>query len=78
VINNNNLEDKVIVLPSSHIGGHVYAPTLITYPSCNWYGRIDLDNNLEDINEILNSTLNNIVYEKCFRGNGNCENNIQW
>jgi hypothetical protein len=55
---------EVAVLPSSHIGGHEYAGTLITYPSGNWYGRITKSNAVE----LLESVLQDKAYEKNLRG----------
>lgn len=55
---------EVTVLPSSHIGGHEYAGTLITYPSGNWYGRITKSNAVE----LLESVLQDKAYESNLRG----------
>jgi len=56
--------NDVMVLPSSHIGGHEYAGTLITYPSGNWYGRISKVNAVE----LLECVLNDSVYVTNLRG----------
>lgn len=58
---------QVTALASSHIGGHKYAGTLITYPSGNWYGHISKSNT----KALLESVLANSTPDyKCFRGCG--------
>lgn len=58
------LSSDVVVRGSSHIGGHVYAGTMIVYPEGQWYGRITKHNSAELLSNILNGT----VYTKCSRG----------
>jgi (2Fe-2S) ferredoxin len=59
--------DHVKVLPSSHIGGHKFAGTLVVYPSGHWFGHISKSNTKELLTSILNNDKPNW---KCFRGNG--------
>jgi len=69
----NVLESQVTVLGSSHIGGHVYAGTLIVYPSSDWYGYVTAKG--VSIPSILLAMEKNTVYEKCHRG---CANLPTW
>jgi hypothetical protein len=54
----------VAVRGSSHIGGHVYAGTMIVYPEGRWYGRITKSNSAELLGHVLAGT----TYSKCERG----------
>ena len=67
------LSSEVAVRGSSHIGGHVYAGTLIVYPEGQWYGRITKPNSAL----LLHNILNNTVYSKCSRGNTSSDV-LQW
>jgi len=67
------LPTDVIVRGSSHIGGHVYAGTMIVYPEGQWYGRITKHNSAELLGNILNGT----VYTKCSRGSTSSKV-LQW
>jgi (2Fe-2S) ferredoxin len=57
----------VSILPSSHIGGHKFAGTLVVYPSGHWYGHISKSNSKELLVSILAKDPPNY---KCFRGRG--------
>ena len=57
---------QVKILPSSHIGGHKFAGTLIVYPSGHWYGHISKGNS----KELLGNVLLESPMPKCFRGKG--------
>lgn len=63
-------DNEVKILGSSHIGGHEFAGTLISYPSGNWYGMVTNDK----VPELLDHILNDTVMTQCFRGNPN----MQW
>jgi hypothetical protein len=54
----------VAVRGSSHIGGHVYAGTMIVYPEGRWYGRITKSNSAELLGHVLAGT----TYSSCERG----------
>uniref|UniRef100_A0A7S3H655 Uncharacterized protein n=1 Tax=Spumella elongata TaxID=89044 RepID=A0A7S3H655_9STRA len=56
--------DFAIVRGSSHIGGHVYAGTMIVYPEGRWYGRVSKQN----VPALLKSLGENKVYNECLRG----------
>jgi hypothetical protein len=60
----NIASNELMILPSSHIGGHEFAGTLITYPSGNWYGRITKANTMK----LLDCVLKDIVYSDGWRG----------
>lgn len=55
---------EVIILPSSHIGGHEFAGTLIVYPRADWYGRVTRAN----ATSILVSILKGEQHPDCLRG----------
>jgi Sucrase/ferredoxin-like len=61
------------VFGSSHIGGHEFAGTLISYPDANWYGQISKANT-KPLMEAING---GGVYESHCRGNGGC-NALSW
>ena len=56
--------DFAIVRGSSHIGGHVYAGTMIVCPEGRWYGRVSKQN----VPALLKSLGENKVYNECLRG----------
>jgi hypothetical protein len=66
-------KSEIAVFGSSHIGGHEFAGTLITYPSGNWYGYLTKEKVTALIDSILTDT---ILSGDCHRGIG-CNNN-QW
>ena len=57
-------KDDVMILPSSHIGGHEYAGTLIVYPKGEWYGQVDKSNAAA----VLDSILRGESFLNCLRG----------
>lgn len=54
----------IAVRGSSHIGGHVYAGTMIVYPEGRWYGRITRGNAAELLQHIKEGS----VFSPCERG----------
>lgn len=62
--NNKVAASEVAVRGSSHIGGHVYAGTMIVYPEGRWYGRVTKSTAPELLQRVLDGT----VLEKCERG----------
>jgi hypothetical protein len=65
--------EKVAVLGSSHIGGHVFAGTLIVYPSADWYGQVTGKG--ESVEQVLDAVYSGHIYEKCYRG---CGSLLSW
>lgn len=75
--------NDIKVMPSSHIGGHEFAGTLIVFPQGDWYGQVTgkgeaidgILSTITDIEDSASSTKNACnVYEKCWRGNaGMCK-----
>jgi len=65
--------DFAIVRGSSHIGGHVYAGTMIVYPEGRWYGRVSKQN----VPALLKCIGENKVYNECLRGCTSSEV-LQW
>ena len=66
---------SVKVLESSHLGGHEFAPTLVTYPSSDYFGNLDL----ADIESLMSCVdacescgFNDITFH---RGNAGCTSN---
>ena len=57
----NEKYSNIVVAASSHIGGHEYAPTLVTYPEGDYFGRVT-DSSIE---KILSGCT-----DECYRGNG--------
>ena len=63
----------VAVRGSSHIGGHVYAGTMIVYPEGEWYGRVTKHNSAALLDHIQAGA----VYSQCLRGNTSSKV-LQW
>eukprot|EP01100_Stratorugosa_tubuloviscum_P009316 TRINITY_DN38_c1_g2_i1.p1 TRINITY_DN38_c1_g2~~TRINITY_DN38_c1_g2_i1.p1 ORF type:complete len:362 (+),score=165.28 TRINITY_DN38_c1_g2_i1:68-1087(+) len=63
-INKLNLNDKIDVRKISHVGGHKYAGNVIIYPAGNWYGNVKPEN----IEEIIQSIINNTQVKELWRG----------
>ena len=55
---------EVQVMPSSHIGGHEFAGTLIAYPSAKWYGQVTRMNAAA----VLDGILQERALSTCLRG----------
>jgi hypothetical protein len=64
---------RIAVRGSSHIGGHVYAGTLIVYPEGQWYGRITAHNAAE----LLQHLQAGEVFHTCSRG-ATVSSVLQW
>lgn len=58
------LTEKVLVLRSSHVGGHKHAPNVVFYPSMHWYGRVEVDK----VEDLLLCELDGGTYRQYFRG----------
>ena len=73
----NNLH-KIQILKSSHLGGHEYATTCVSYggsDNCNYYGNINDGN----IDKIVDAIDNGNVSLEIYRGNGICNSSfINW
>lgn len=66
------LSSDVAVFGSSHLGGHEFAGTLVTYPSGNWYGYLEKDN----VPSLIDNIIDDTIMSDCHRGVG-CNSN-QW
>jgi hypothetical protein len=64
---------RIAVRGSSHIGGHVYAGTLIVYPEGQWYGRITAHNAAQ----LLHHLQAGEVFQTCSRGT-TASSVLQW
>ena len=65
----NGKEADFKVHASSHIGGHEYAGTTISYPQANWHGHITP----KVVGEVIEAMNAGTCVERCFRGNS-----MQW
>lgn len=65
-------ESKISIYGSTHIGGHEFAGTMISYPLGHWYGYLSI----EKVEPVLEAILANEAYDECLRGIG-CNDN-QW
>lgn len=61
---------EVMVCGSSHVGGHKFAGTFVSYPEGLWFGRVTKPSTAELLTRILESSTNDLSTHKCFRGNG--------
>jgi hypothetical protein len=66
------LTEEVRVLECSHLGGHRFAGTAVTYPSGNYFGFLSRQNAKETL---LKSVVGEEIDESTFRGNAFTETN---
>lgn len=62
LISRETRDEIVVVAASSHVGGHEFSPTCVSYPSANFYGYLE--------EKSLDGVLDASSLSPCFRGNG--------
>ncbi|MES1910306.1 MAG: hypothetical protein MHM6MM_002924 [Cercozoa sp. M6MM] len=63
-VDNNDVAEDTMVLATSHVGGHKYAPCILTYPSGNWYGLVEP----QELPELLTTEAKGGTYWHKWRG----------